>query len=166
MKSKFALATLALISISAAADSPAQVKAAIGKQMANYVTALRARDMAKVESIIRANFAPEFKDISSDGKVRNLEQTITQMRMNVSILKSVKSASLVITGVKVAGDKATTSEVFKLDATIGLPNDQKPHSLKVDSTWTGTYAKKNGRWWCTSSKTTKENALIDGKKAS
>jgi hypothetical protein len=164
MKLKSTIAVLAAMAFAAAADTPAQAKAAIEKQMGGYVAALKARDVKKVEAIIRANFAPDFKDIGMDGQARTLDDTVAQMKMNVSMLKSVKSASLAIKSVKVAGNTATTVEAFKLDAVIAIPNDPKPHTLKVDSIWSGSYAKKNGRWWCLSSKTTKESVSVDGKK--
>jgi hypothetical protein len=166
MKLKLTIAAFALLAIAVAADSPAQVKSSIGKQMAGYITALRAKDLVKVEAVIRANFAPEFKDVGLHGKTMNLEQTIAQTKSNISTLKSVQQASLEITSIKVAGNKATTNEVFKLAATLQDPNDpKKTHTLKVDSAWTGTYTKRNGRWWCVHSKSTRENVLFDGKKA-
>lgn len=165
MKIKTTIASLALFAFAAAADTPGQVKAAIAKQMAGYVAAVKARDVDKVEAIIRANFAPEFKDVGLQGRTMDLEQMIRQAKSNISALKSVQQASLVITSLKVVGNKATTKEAFKLSALLQNPNDpKKTHTLKVDSNWTGTYVKRNGRWWCTYSKTTSEKVLFDGKK--
>jgi flagellar hook assembly protein FlgD len=163
---KLSLALIAILAIPAFADSPHQVKSAIQGQMAGYILALKARDEKKVEAVIRANFAPEFKDVGLRGRTMDLEQTIKQMKSNISTLKSVQGATLVVAKVTVAGSKATTSELFTLSAQLQDPNDsKKTHTLKVDSAWTGTYVKRSGRWWCVRSVTTRENVLLDGKKA-
>lgn len=122
MKLKLVAVATCLFAIASAADTPAQVKVAIGNQMSAYIAALKARDVKKVESVIRANFATDFKDIGPTGQVKNLQQTIDTMRMNVSALKSVKAASLTIDRVKVDGNKATTTEVFHLDAILQIPS--------------------------------------------
>jgi hypothetical protein len=165
MKLKSIFLIVAFAAIAAAADSPAQVKAALQSQMGLYVGAIKSKDVKKVEAAIRANFAPEFIDFDVKGRKRTLEETINMMKMNVSTLKSVKAIKLDVASVKLSGDKASTVENFLLDAVVMEPGDsKKSHTLKVQTSWAGTYVKRNGKWMCTSSKAIKEVVHFDGKK--
>lgn len=157
--------TLSLVAAAIAIESPAEVKAAIQKQMSAYANAIKAKNIVQVESVIKANFTADFKDTDTRGTIRNREQTIQAMRANVSALKTVNNVKLTIDSIKLAGDKATTTEHFILDATMTNPTDMKKTSvLKVDSSWTGSYVKKGGKWLCVSSRAIKETVTVDGKK--
>ncbi len=163
-RSAFALVTLGICTLAVAFQDANAVKAVIQKEMNGYVAAMKQRDAKAVEKFILANFAPEFKDTDMRGTSRNRQETIDAVHSNISMLKSVKSMTLTITTIKVTGNKATTTERMVLDATItGIADPAKPSSLKVDSTWNGTYVKKGAKWLCTASKTVKEKVLIDGK---
>lgn len=164
MKTKFALVGLALFALAPAAQDVNAVKATIQKEMAGYVNAMKKRDGKLVEKFILANFTQDFKDTDMRGQSRNRNQTIEAVHANISMLKSVKSMSLTITSIKVNGNRATTTEQMVLDATIsGIADRTKTSTLKVDSTWTGTYVKTGSKWLCNSSKTVKEKVVIDGK---
>lgn len=148
-------------------DETSDFKAGIQKEMAKYVAAIKAKDVAGMEKVLRANFAPEFKDTDKTGRVTKLQQTIASMKANIAGLKSVQSAILKVESAKVANGKATTTEHFILKATIGSmdpKNPKKTSKLSVDSQWTATYVKRNGKWQCLSSKTIKETDTIDGHK--
>lgn len=156
--------TLGLVAAAIALESPAEVKAAIQKQMSAYANAIKVKNIVQVESVIKANFTADFKDTDTKGTIRNREQTIQAMRANVSSLKTVNNVKLTIDSIKLTGDKATTTEHFILDATMTNPADMKKTAvLKVDSTWTGSYVQKGGKWLCISSKAIKETVTIDGK---
>ena len=163
-RSAFALVLLGVGTLALALQDANVVKALIQKEMNGYVAAMKKRDAKAVEKFILANFAPEFKDTDMRGTSRNRQQTVDAVHQNLAMLKSVKGMTLNITSIKVTGNKATTTERMVLDATInGIADPAKPSTLKVDSTWNGTYVKKGAKWLCTSSKTIKEKVLIDGK---
>ncbi|MCC7231249.1 MAG: nuclear transport factor 2 family protein [Fimbriimonadaceae bacterium] len=157
--------TLGLVAAAIAIESPAEVRAAIQKQLLIYTNAIKAKNLTQVESVIKANFTADFKDTDTRGTIRNREQTIQAMRANVSALKTVNNVKLTIDSIKLTGDKATTTEHFILDATMTNPTDMKKTAvLKVDSSWTGSYVKKGGKWFCIASKAIKETVTVDGKK--
>ncbi len=163
-RSVFAVALLAAGAVAFAFQDANTVKAAIQKEMAGYVAAMKKRDAKGVEKFILANFSQDFKDTDMNGQSRSRNQTIEAVHANISMLKSVKSMTLQITSIKVNGNKATTTENMVLDATItGIADRTKTSTLKVDSTWTGTYVKTGNKWLCNTSKTTKEKVWIDGK---
>lgn len=163
-RSAFAVALLAAGAISFAIQDANAVKAAIQKEMVGYVNAMKKRDAKLVEKFILANFSQDFKDTDMRGQTRTRNQTIEAVHANIAMLKSVKSMTLKITAIKVNGNKATTTENMILDATIaGIADPKKTSTLKVDSTWTGSYVKTGAKWLCTSSKTVKEKVMIDGK---
>ncbi|MBC8064179.1 MAG: nuclear transport factor 2 family protein [Chlorobia bacterium] len=165
MKIRLVLLGLAVFALAPAIQNPDVVKAAIQKEMTGYAAALKKKDGALVEKIILANFSPEFKDTDMKGTIRNRQQTIDAMKQNIGMLQSVKSIRLDIVSLKLVGGKAMTTEHMVMDATIPpIGAGAKNSSLKVDSTWNGTYVKKGDKWWCVSSKGTKETVLIDGKK--
>jgi len=159
----FGIAIFALSMMTNAIDDPAAVKASIQKEMNGYVSAMKKKDLKVVEKFILANFTPEFKDTDSLGKVRTRQETLDLMKQNIAQLKSVDKMELSITSIKVAGNTATTSEHMVLEATIPSAEPTKTSKLSVDSIWIGTYVKKGAKWLCTTSKTTKEKVLIDGK---
>ena len=134
--------------------------------MNGYMEAMKTKDPAKVEAIIKANFTPEFKDIDTKGKVMTRDQTIATMKQNISSIKSFKSLKLTVGNVKVKGNQATTVEHLVIKGTLADPGNGKTMTIDVDATWNGTYVKKGGKWMCTSSKATKESVLIDGKEHS
>jgi hypothetical protein len=148
--------------LAGAIDDPAAVRASIQKEMNGYVAAMKKKDTKLVEKFILANFSADFKDTDSRGNVRTREQTLELMKANIAQLKSIDKMDFKITSIKVAGDKATTSEHMVLEATV--PGEgAKTSKLSVDSTWTGSYVKKGAKWLCTASKTIKEKVLLDGK---
>jgi len=164
MRIRYALgiAILAMSVLTNAIDDPAAVRASIQKEMNGYVAAMKKKDSKLVEKIILANFAPEFKDTDSRGMVRTRDETLKVMKDNIAQLKSVDKMTFNITSIKLAGDKATTSEHMILEATV--PGEgAKTSKLSVDSTWTGSYVKKGAKWLCTASKTITEKVLLDGK---
>jgi hypothetical protein len=163
MKTRTLFGLFLLSSIAAAGDSPAQVRAAVQQQMNLYVSAMKKKDGAAIEKVILANFAPDFKDVDIKGKARSRDETIQTMKQNISSFKSISNVSLRIVKMTVSGDKATSSEVFKLDGLIGGSGKAKTAKIQLDLAWIGTYIKRNGRWLCTQSKSTKERVLINGK---
>ena len=165
MRTRLVFLGLAVFALAPAIQSPNAVKTAIQREMNGYAAALKKKDHASVEKFILANFAPEFKDTDTKGTTRNRQQTIEAMKTNMGMLQSVKSIRLDVVTLKLAGTKATTTEHMVMDAMIGpMAQGAKPSTLRVDSSWNGTYVKKGNKWWCISSKATKETVLIDGKK--
>src|SRR6185369_14011151 len=61
-------------------DETSDFKAGIQKEMAKYIKAIKTKDVAGMEKVLRANFAPDFKDTDKTGRVINLQQTITSMK--------------------------------------------------------------------------------------
>ena len=163
MKLRVPFGLILLCSIAFAADSPAQVRAAVQREMNGYIQAMKKRDLAAIEKIILANFAPEFKDTDIKGKSSSRDETIKAMKQNVASFKSISNASLNIVKMAVNGDKATSSEVFKLDGVVAGAGNGKTAKISLDLAWTGTYVKRNGKWLCVASKSTKERVLVNGK---
>jgi len=155
---------VAIAALAPAVQDANAVKAQIQKEMNGYVAAMKKRDTKQMEKFVLANFDPSFKDTSMDGTTRNRQETIKVMKENIAMLRSVKAMSVKIVSIKVVGNKATTTEEMTLDALIApMAPNLKASTLKVDSTWMGTYVKKGAKWLCTASKSTKEKVLIDGK---
>lgn len=165
MKTRLVFLGLAVFALAPAIQNASAVKASIQKEMNGFAAAIKKKDAAAIEKIFLANFSPEFKDTDTKGRTRNRQQSIDAMKMNIGALQSVKSIKLDVVTLKLTGNKATTTERMAMDAVIGpMGQGTKPSTLKVDSSWNGTYVKKGNKWVCVLSKATKESVLIDGKK--
>ncbi|ODU52784.1 hypothetical protein ABT09_02440 [bacterium SCN 57-13] len=144
-------------------DDAAKAKAQIQTEMSKYATAIKKKDAAGLEKIIKANFSEDFKDTDSKGNVRNREQTIQAMKQNITMLKTVKSVSVKVEKLTIKGGTATSNEHMVMKAVIAGPDPKQTATLDVDSSWVSTYVKKGAKWICTASKGGKEKVLINGK---
>jgi hypothetical protein len=132
--------------------------------MGKYVSAFSRKDMAAIEKIVKENFADDFVDVDVRGMKRTRQQWLEQMRMQVQMTKSVQKCLLKVGSVKVSGAGATSLETMDLVATIpNMADPKKTSKLEVKASWVGTYAKRNGKWWCVKSVGKTEVVKIDGK---
>ncbi len=156
-------AFLCLAFIGLASPLP-DLKSAMQAQMDLYVAAFKKKDTAAIESVVAANFAKDFVDVDIRGNKRTRDQWLAQLRQQLRMIRSVQRCVLKIESMAVKGNRATSMESMDLAATIpNMADPAKTSKLAVKASWSATYAKRNGKWWCVNSVAKTERVSIDGR---
>ena len=137
------------------ADTAAQARKAIQ-------AAYDQQDAAQARKDLNATFAhcaPEFKDISKDGRVVTLTQARASLTQAYAMAKSIKVRTT-IADLHLTGNKAIVTTKQHAVVTLVNPRTSRTMTLMDDEVDQDTWVKRSNRWWATESKTLKETRSV------
>lgn len=126
--------------------------------------AMMKKDFAAMEKLMRAHVTKDFtyEEKGMPGKPQNFDQMIGNMKMGMSGLKKVTSATTKIISVKEMGSKATVVADHAMAGTMAGP-DKKDHTMLHAGNVIESYVKINGKWKMSKMVWTTTKMLMDGK---
>ena len=150
-----------LITTSAFAD----LKSDWQKKMDNFCAAQKRKDVKTCVTIIKNEFAPEFKFIPLKGKSINLSEWIAQSKMEIEMSGKVKHFTITINKVTMGkgGTTATMTTTVSYQGTVKMDPKAKEQVMKVLSDAEQKMVKKGDKWWILEIKQKNEKATLDGK---
>lgn len=133
--------------------------ARVNKEVA---AAIKRKDLAAFERIVRANTTSDFQ-YSENGQKMGFDQMLGEMKQSFGMMKRVIVAKAVSSHIAVHGDMATSSTSHHIVATMAGP-DHKTHRMDMAGVSADTYKKEGGAWKLASMTWGAQTMKMDGKK--
>jgi len=146
-----------------AALSQADIKAELDASNKKLDQAFRAKDLKKIEDLMKATVTSNFKYVEA-GKTQDFKTFIGNLKASIAMMEKITSSTSRVLALKQTGDKASGKVEHTIVSTMKTP-DKKTHATTWTGTFTEEYRKVGGKWKTSKIVPISQKYLVDGKPA-
>jgi hypothetical protein len=152
-----AIALIAAIAVSRAADLRAQIEAS------NKVitTAMKKKDFATLSKEMKAGTTSDFKYMEA-GKTQSFDQMMQNMKAGLGMMNKLTVCQAKVLTLKQKGNGATTTTEHTMVGTL-MGQDKKSHTMSFTGVSENTYVNQGGKWKMSSMNWKSMKQMMDGK---